>query len=192
MVKQKITEQEFIKAAQIIGCEVEVIKAVAEIESRGSGFNRDGAPKILFEGHWFHRLTKGKYTGNIQYSRISYEKWTRKFYGNQTNEHKRLDQAVKLDRGAALQSASWGAFQIMGFNYKRCGYDRLQDFINAMFRSEGEHLMAFIGFVKSMKLDDELRNKDWAKFAYSYNGPSYKVNNYDVKMNNAYLKYKKK
>jgi len=190
MAKLRISEVEFNQAANIIGCEVEVIKAVAEIESRGYGFSSNGLPKILFEGHWFHRLTNGRYSNDSRYETISYAKWTRKWYGNQDNENDRLALAVSLDRIAALQSASWGAFQIMGFNYKKCGFIKLQEFINAMYKSEGEHLMAFIGYVMNRHLDDELRDKDWARFAYYYNGPGYQVNKYDVKMQAAYLKYK--
>ena len=190
MANLKISEEEFKKAADIIGCEVAVIKAVAKIESNGSGFNPDGAPKTLFEGHWFHKLTDGKYSNDSRYESISYKKWTRKWYGNQTVEKERLKLALSLDKDAALQSASWGAFQIMGFNYKLCGFKTVSDFIDAMYKSEGEQLLAFIGFVKSKKLDDELRDKDWAKFAYYYNGSGYAVNKYDEKMAAAYKKFK--
>ena len=190
MANLKISEEEFKMAADLIGCEVAVIKAVAKIESNGSGFNADGAPKTLFEGHWFHKLTGGKYSNDPKYQSISYKKWTRKWYGNQTVEKQRLDLAGTLDRDAALQAASWGAFQIMGFNYKLCGFKTVQEFINAMYKGEGTQLLAFIGFVKSKKLDDELRDKDWARFAYYYNGSGYAVNKYDEKMEAAYIKFK--
>jgi len=121
---------------------------------------------------------------------MSYAKWTRKGYGNQIVEIQRLDLAGSLDRDAALQSASWGAFQIMGFNYKLCGFNTVQEFINAMYKGEGTQLLAFINFVKSKKLDDELRDKDWAKFAYYYNGSGYAINKYDEKMKAAYIKFK--
>lgn len=190
MANLKISEEEFKMAADLIGCEVAVIKAVAKIESNGSGFNTDGTPKTLFEGHWFHKLTSGKYSNDPKYQSISYQKWTRKWYGNQTVEKQRLDLAGTLDRDAALQAASWGAFQIMGFNYKLCGFKTVQEFINAMYKGEGTQLLAFIGFVKSKKLDDELRDKDWAKFAYYYNGSGYAINKYDEKMEAAYIKFK--
>lgn len=190
MANLKISEEEFKKAAEIIGCEVAIIKAVAKIESNGSGFNSDGTPKTLFEGHWFHKLTNGKFSDNPKYASISYKKWTRKWYGNQTVEKQRLDLASTLDRDAALQSASWGAFQIMGFNYKVCGFTKLQDFINAMYGGEGTQLLAFIAYIKNRHLDDELRDKDWARFAYYYNGSGYAVNKYDEKMAAAYKVFK--
>lgn len=183
---KKLTEADYKKAAEIIGCDVATIKAVAKVESNGGGFNSDSSPKILFEGHWFHRLTKGKYT-NLINRNISYPKWIRKFY--KENQHKRLQKAVLLDRDAALKSASWGKFQIMGFNYDKCGFATIQEFINAMYKSEGAQLNAFVNFIISRNLDDELRNKDWARFAYYYNGTGFAKNKYDTKLANAYLQY---
>jgi hypothetical protein len=55
-----------------------------------------------------------------------------------------------------------------------------------MYRSERDHLDAFIGYVMGRKLDDELRRKDWAGFAFGYNGSGYSANKYDVKLAKAY------
>lgn len=184
---KSLTEEDYKKASKIIGCEVAVIKAVAKVESNGGGFNSDGTPKILFEGHWFHKLTNGKFSNWLNRN-ISYPKWIRTFYNE--NQHKRLHKAVLLDRDAALKSASWGKFQIMGFNYDKCGFKNVQQFVNAMYKSEGAQLEAFVNFIKSMNLDDELRNKNWSRFAYFYNGKGYKSNKYDTKLQEAYLKYK--
>ncbi|MBB3123730.1 hypothetical protein FHS04_001233 [Mesoflavibacter sabulilitoris] len=189
VMSKHLTEADYQYAASIIGCDVAVIKAVSFVESGGrSGFLKDGkTPKILFEGHWFHKLTKGRFTTSKN-ANISYPRWIRKYYNQ--DQHKRLQKAVDLDRDAALKSASWGKFQIMGFNYKLAGYDTLQDFINAMYKSEREHLIAFVNFVQHRRLDDELRRLDWQGFAYGYNGAGYAQNKYDEKLEKAYLKYK--
>jgi len=187
-MNKELTEKDFINAAKEIGCEVAVIKAVAEVESNGSGFNADGTPKTLFEGHWFHKFTNGDYSNIWKYRAISYRRWTRIFYGTQKREKQRLALAVSLDRSAALKSCSWGKFQIMGFNYDKCGFASIQDFVNAMYKSEGEQLKAFVQFIKNRRLDDELREKDFARFAYFYNGSGYWKNKYDQKMWNAYYK----
>jgi hypothetical protein len=181
-----LTNEDYKKAAAIIGCDVATIKAVAKVESNGGGFNLDNSPKILFEGHWFHKLTKGKYTNFINRN-ISYPKWIRIFY--KENQHKRLQKAIKLDREAALKSASWGKFQIMGFNFDKCGFATIQEFINAMYRSEAAQLNAFVHFIISKNLDDELRAKDWTRFAYYYNGKGFAKNKYDIKLAAAYKFY---
>lgn len=199
-----LTEKDFNDAAELLNVEVAAIKAVAEIESRGSGFQSDGQPVILFESYQFGRLTKFKY--NKQFPNLSTSSWIRN-YGASSMQHTRLQQAVNIgsyealnknnelvkvqpNRDAALQSASWGKFQIMGFNYKSAGFKDLQSFINAMYKTEREHLIAFANFVKSNKLDVHLRNHDWAKFARGYNGAGYKQNKYDIKLKAAYNKYK--
>lgn len=188
-MNKKLTNNDYVEAAKIIGCEVALIKAVSFVESGGrSGFLKDEkTPKILFEGHWFHKLTKGRFTTS-ENANISYPRWIKKYYNQ--DQHKRLQKAVALDRDAALKSASWGKFQIMGYNYKLAGYETLQEFINAMYRSEKDHLIAFVNFVKHRRLDDELRNLDFEGFAYGYNGSGYALNNYDEKIEKAYLKYK--
>lgn len=181
-----LTEEDYERAAERLQCEVAVVKAVAAVESRGGGFDPEGFPKTLFEGHWFHRETGGKYS--LSHPTISYAKWTRAHYGKSWREEKaRLNAAIDLDRTAALKSASWGMFQIMGGNYAKCGFDNVQQFVNAICAGEGEQLDAFVQFIISSGLAEALRNKEWARFAKRYNGPSYAQNRYDVKLQAAYL-----
>lgn len=185
-MKQILTEQDYIDASKLLKCEIAVIKAVKEIESMGSGFLPTGEPIILFERHIFHRLTKGIYTS--KYPHISNPKAGG--YGKVSEQHDRLSEAVKLDRNAALQSASWGLFQCMGFNFSVCGYKTLQGFITAMYQSEREHLFAFCNYVINNRLEDELQRKDWKGFARGYNGANFRMNKYDEKLSTAYKKYK--
>ncbi|MEM6898240.1 MAG: N-acetylmuramidase domain-containing protein [Pseudomonadota bacterium] len=168
-------------AAKKIGCQVAAVRAVIDVESRG-GFLSDKRPKILFERHYFSRLTKRKF--DASHPTISHRKWGG--YKGGTREYDRLAQAIKLDRDAALRSASWGAFQIMGDNYKVCGFGDVEDFVAAMVSGEPAHLDAFVGFVKRNNLDDELRRLDWAGFARGYNGPAYRKNKYDTKLSAAF------
>lgn len=187
-MKDVLNEQDFRDAAALLGCEVAAIKAVCQVEAPRGGFNPDGSPATLFEGHKFHGFTGGRFSA--QRPDLSHPKWTRQFYGKTWQaEQKRLQDAMALDREAALKSASWGKFQIMGFNHKAAGFDTVQAFINAMYKGEREHLMAFVAFVQSSGLADELKRKDWAGFAKIYNGPGYAANKYDQKMAAAYASY---
>ena len=165
------------QAARDLGCQVAAVRAVIDVESRG-GFQRDRRPKILFERHYFHRLTKGRHSG--RHPDISNPQWGG--YGLSAAQYDRLHRAIALDRDAALRSASWGAFQIMGDNYKVCGFDNVEDFVATMVESEDGHLDAFVKFVKKNRIDDELRRLDWAGFARRYNGPAYRKNKYDTKL----------
>jgi len=183
----KLTEEDFATAAQILGCDIPAVKAVTEVESRGGGFLPDGRPKILFEGHWFYRYTKGKFAAS--HPTICYRRWTKAHYIGGAGEYDRLNAAIALDRTAALLSASYGAFQVMGFNFAICGFTKIEDFYAAMQVSEGEHLKAFCQYVKNSGLADELRRHDWAGFAKGYNGAEYKKNAYDSKLARAWRKH---
>jgi len=169
-------------AATALGCQVAAVRAVLDVESRG-GFLPDKRPKILFERHFFHRLTKGKFDkGHAGISSA-----TPGGYSGGAAEYTRLAEAIGLDRNAGLRSASWGAFQIMGDNCKLAGFADVEGFVAAMVAGEGPQLTAFVAFVKAAGLADELRRTDWAGFARGYNGPNYAINRYDEKLAAAYL-----
>lgn len=189
-----INDRAYEHAACILDCQIAAIKAVAEVESSGSGFNADGTPKILFEPHIFWRelVSAGINPNDHEAGNedILYKTQGSRLYGKYSAQHDRLSRAKKINEPCALKSASWGKFQIMGFNWKLCNFDSLTDFINAMYLSEDEHLLSFVEFIKSSNLSDELQRKDWAGFAKKYNGPSYKVNKYDTKLAEAYNKFK--
>lgn len=183
-----LTEDDFQRTATQIGCDVAAIKAVAEVESRGGGFLRDKRPKILFEAHIFSRMTDHAF--DRSHPNISSRLWNKTLYGaGGARQYKRLGEAILLDRNAAPASASWGMFQVMGFNYKLCGFASVSSFVTAMMESEGRHLNAMAEFVSRRRLDDELRNHDWAGFASGYNGSSFKENRYDEKLAKAWRKH---
>jgi hypothetical protein len=189
-----LTEADFVAAAKLLKCDVAAIKAVAEVESAGNGFLSDGRVKILFEGHQFYKFTKGAFAQS--HPTICHKKWTKVHYTKGPNadvrgagELARLEQAMALNRSAALMSASYGKFQIMGFNFPVCGFSNVNDFYDAMKLSEGSQLQAFCSYIIGNSIDDELREHKWAGFARRYNGSEYWKNKYDQKLAAAHKKY---
>lgn len=182
-MKPTLTEADFQRAAGVLNCEVAAIKAVCQVEAPRGGFLADGRPTILFERHKFSQFTMGVY--DAKYPDISNRK-AGGYGADGAHQHERLARAAVLEREPALKSASWGKFQLMGFNYAACGFITLQSFINAMYQSEGAQLNAFVGFIIHEGLADELRQHRWADFARRYNGPNYAINRYDTKMAAAY------
>lgn len=187
---RSLTEADYQSAARDLGVDVAVIRAVTAVEARGRGFI-DGTdlPLILFEGHHFHRLTGGRY--DRDFPGISYPRWDKSKYKGGRGEYDRLRQAIKVHDSKpepALMSASWGMFQIMGFNHAKVGYGSVVDFVNAMAESERNQLQAFVAFVRAAGLADELKRQDWANFARGYNGPGYKANKYDAKLAAAFAR----
>lgn len=183
-----LTRADFEEIAARLGCEWEAAAAVAEVESGPlGGFGSDGRPVILFERHLFSRKTNSRF--DAAYPNIS----NRTPGGYPSSQAARWDQlalAYSLDPEAALQSASYGRFQVLGQNFGNLGMANAHDYVSKITRSEKDQLEAFEGFVRANGLADELQRKDWAGFASRYNGPGYAANRYDVKMAEAYARLK--
>lgn len=182
-----ITDEKWVALAATLGVERAVLQAVAQVESGGSGFlpTTPPRPKILFEGHYFHRLTNGRFSAT--HPTLSFAKWTRQHYARtRLGEWARLEQAIALDRTAALQSASWGAFQIMGANHAQCGFSDVEGFVAAQRAGAEAQLEAFTRFISRRWYLQPLQARDWALFASRYNGPGYAANKYDQKLKAAY------
>lgn len=185
MTKPVLTEQDFKDAAAKLECPVPVIKAVCTVEAPRGGFLPSGEPTILFERHQFSKRTGRKF--DMSHPHISNPK-PGGYKGGQA-EHDRLAEAAALNREVALESASWGKFQIMGFNYAPAGFGNLQSFVNAMYMSEGRQLDAFVSFIQHEGLAPFLRERRWADFARRYNGANYAINSYDTKLAAAFVKH---
>ena len=191
----RLIDEDFTQVAELLGCEPAALKAVQQVETGGrGGFFSPGRPAILFEGHIFWtQLKKGgskpedyvKGTENILYP-----KWEKGHYKGGIGEYDRLEQARKINREAADASASWGMFQIMGFNYAACGEESIESFVRSMCESEFKQLLLTANFIKkNSQMLQALQARDWAVFAKCYNGPAYAQNRYDVKLEAAYQKY---
>jgi hypothetical protein len=186
-----VTAKDKADAAELLGTTTEVVEAVTAVEARGEGFvSRTDWPIILFEGHKFHKYTGGRFSDD--HPTLSHAKWTSANYRGGRREYDRLVRAIKLcgdDPRPALMSASWGMFQIMGFNHRAAGFPDVLDFVNAMSTGERAHLLAFCQFVLAHdRMAKALRGHEWAEFARMYNGPGFKKNNYDTKLAQAFAR----
>jgi hypothetical protein len=194
-----LSEQDLLEFANNFQLELATVKAVNEVESSGKGFLISGKPKILFEGHVFWRELEKRGVNPRQYlngntNDVLYESWTRKYYLGGDAEYSRLQEASQINSNKAFEdaanaSASWGAFQIMGFHAIQLGYNSIDEFVQKMYVNEREHLTAFGRFLSVNNLITHLQNKNWEEFARRYNGAGYKTNKYDEKLLNAYRKY---
>lgn len=86
----------------------------------------------------------------------------------------------------AWNSASWGKFQVMGFNAGMCGWGSVNEFVYNMYQSEAKHLEAFINYCVKSNLTRHLKSHDWQAFAKGYNGSDYKKNHYDTNLDTVY------
>ena len=191
----RLIDEDFTQVAELLGCDPAALKAVQQVETGGrGGFFSPGRPAILFEGHIFWTQLKKRGSNPEDYVKgnenILYPKWEKGHYKGGIGEYDRLEQARKINREAADASASWGMFQIMGFNYAACGEESIESFVRSMCESEFKQLLLTANFIKkNSQMLQALQARDWAVFAKCYNGPAYAQNRYDVKLEAAYQKY---
>jgi hypothetical protein len=187
--RSPLTRADFEEVAAQLNVEWEAVAAVAEVASGPlGGFAADGRPIILFERHLFSRKTNSIYDEshpNISnrtpggYPRTQAERWAQ------------LAEAYALNPEAALQSASYGRFQVLGQNFPNLSYlgvTNAHDYVALLARSERGQLESFVGFIRANGLVDELQRRDWAGFASRYFGPNYAQNQYDTKIADAYAR----
>ena len=221
----EVTDRDIEAAAEELECEPGLIYAIAKQESAHSSFiklfNRT-VPTILYERHWFRKLTKPDKKSPSPYEEKYYDICGNAYHktkikktvskdksGKKTitrdlidlttgsiavaddvygppglSQYKRLTKAYQLDKSAALQSCSWGKFQIMGFNYKNAGYPDVFSFVKGMSSGDPAHIRAFLKFARNNPvLLDGLRNKDYEKIAEGHNGASWRSVNADYASN---------
>jgi hypothetical protein len=175
------TEADFQAAATELGCDPVKVRVIHEVESSGNPFV-DGRPSILPEPHRFSRATGHQY--DASHPTISSLKWNKALYPKtQAARWEMLLDMVALNVDAGFASASYGGFQILGENFKRCGFYSPWAFALAESTSEGYQLRAFVQFIKGdLNLWTALRRGDWVTVAKLYNGSAYSLNRYDVRL----------
>jgi len=181
-----LSDQGMDAVCSALGVSEPEVWAVLTVETRGFGFLKDRRPQILYERHIFHRLTQGKYSAD--HGDISNPKGGG--YVSGAAEYPRLAAAMQLDAHAALQSASWGIGQVMGFNFKEAGFTSVEAMVEAMVKDENAQLMAMASFVKANGLASAMQRQNWVSFARGYNGSEFKKNEYDTRLAAAHAKYK--
>lgn len=195
---EKLTDARIAEIARENGIHPAALLAVKLIESgTKSGFLDSGKPQILFEGHVFYKYLKANVKSLdmnklcAQYPNIVYPKWDRSKYFGGEKEWTRLEQARKINLKYANYAASWGMFQVMGFNYKTCGCKSIDEFVEKMCTSQEQQLLLTLNFLKNSNLIVPLQKRQWATFAKGYNGPGFAQNKYHIKLQAAYNNYLK-
>jgi hypothetical protein len=195
--KYGISESDFDRAAMLLDCEPAALKAVQRVETGGKGgFLPSGRPTILFEGHIFWQQLRTLGINPKEFASghedILYPKWTKAHYKGGEAEYERLLRARQINVDAANASASWGMFQIMGFNHAACGEPSVASFVASMCQSECRQLLLSVRFIRGNRsMLTTLQKKDWKTFARLYNGPAYAQNRYDEKISKTYSSFTK-
>jgi hypothetical protein len=168
---ERLNDQDIAAVAQHLGVELAAFRAVILTETRGSGFDHDGRPKMLFEPHIFYRLLaaqKPDALADAVSDDLAYQHWGAEPYP--ADSYPRLLDAEDVDQELALQSASWGIGQVLGSNHKLGGYDTAVAMVADACASERSQLAQMAAYIAATGLGPALRRRDWAAFAAGYNG----------------------
>lgn len=164
---------------------VATMVAVIGAESAGKAFGDDGRLLVRFEVHLFQRFwgeaNKQLFERHFQCESFRNHRFRANpdaawgaVHSNQTREWDVLTFARGLDESAALSSISMGAPQIMGFNFKRIGYETVQEMFDQFSRSAHAQILGMFDFVRGGSSISQgiraLQNGDFLTFASLYNG----------------------
>jgi peptidoglycan hydrolase-like protein with peptidoglycan-binding domain len=181
---EPLSGQGVADAADLLGVQQSILWTVVTVETAGCGFLRDRRPVVLFERHEFRRRTAGRYDA----SNPDISGPPGGYGQGGANQHDRLARAVALDRRAALESASWGLGQIMGYNAGLAGYADAESMVEQFCKGEDAQLLGMAHFIRNSKLHLALNRQAWADFARGYNGPAYAKNQYDQKLSDVHAR----
>lgn len=179
------------ESALLLGVDYSLLLAITKVEAGSKGFIAPNKPIVLFERHVFYKQLK-KQGFNVDELSNQYPLLINKTPGGYLGglrENYRLEMAKQINENCAIESTSFGLFQIMGFHWQILGYQSAQDFENQISENELKQTEAFIRFISlktNSKMIVALQEHDYATFARLYNGPNYKKNRYDEKIKETY------
>ncbi|MDE5970680.1 MAG: N-acetylmuramidase family protein [Muribaculaceae bacterium] len=190
-----LTEADMQAAADSLGVELAVIKAVIEVEAGHShcGIIAPGIPLVVFQRSVFLKKAE-KNRADLKRAKKEFSELfsttPNRSLSRNLRHYNLLKQAMDVDYNAAIESTFWGMFQIGGFNWKRCGASSPEEFAFRMSLSEKEQLRYFTKFIQRGDMLQSLRDKNWERFAVVYNGPAFRRHSYHVRLAEAYKKHK--
>ncbi len=179
-----------------LGVELAAVLAVWRVESGGRS-HTPGKAIIRFENHLLYKLwgekdqavydnhfrhggrvgQAGKSWEGHQFRASAAEQFAPVHTGKQGDEYRALELATRLaGENVAQQCISIGGPQILILNHRRLGYVTPRQMYDAFQASERWHVIGFFDFCRTTKapaagqMIDHLRDRNWEKFAYYYNG----------------------
>jgi N-acetylmuramidase/Putative peptidoglycan binding domain len=189
--KETISEIQIVAREE--GLEPAALLAIAEVESGGRAFAVvDGKkePLIRFEGHYFDRRLEGNARDEARRKGLaSPNMGAVKNPASQAARWRLLEQAMEIDRTAALGSVSWGIGQVMGSHWKDLGYASADALAGEARSGVAGQVRLMVRFLTANGLIETLKARDWAGFARRYNGPKYRVHRYDTRIAAAYARF---
>lgn len=174
-------EQAFAAAAQTIGCDVAAIRAVCAVEASDRYLDAAGVPVRRFEPHHFPR----EHWPALGFAPAEGQApWRASLAVGKSARARMFATAAGIAHEAACRAASWGGFQVMGFNHAAAGYDAAALMVRG-YADPVAQVASFAALIVDWDLDGAVRAHDWLTFAARYNG-SGQAPVYAAKIESAY------
>lgn len=185
------------RQARDLNVPVSYLLAFIEVESNGRVFIRGTTfPKIRWEGHYFYRRLEGDARAEAVGRRLASR--DAGGIGNPRDQNARysllhdarsLCEKYDLDPDLANECISIGLGQVMGAHWRRLGYRNAAHMLDVAQEGAAAQIDMMIRYVREWGLLDALRRGDWKELAHGYNGPGYRKNRYDEKLEEAAMRY---
>lgn len=174
---RRLEKIDFIRVAEEHGVEPWKLHALADIESRRGGFDNDGRAIAVPELHKFSEFTFRAYDKTDP--DLSTAKWVHPakvkpghpYTLDNTGRWDILVRQAVLDFDAALKASSWGAFQIMGFNFAKLNFDAPIELVRRVYEGERAQLDLAVRYLIAEGGFDPLIKGDFVSAAIVQNGP---------------------
>lgn len=184
-----LTDRDFTVFASLLNVPVSYIKGVRKVEAPRGAFTEDGRPTDLYERHVAYRNALAPTSLAQQRPDLFNAKgYGPGGYGPYSGQFDKMADACAYDPEAALCGVSWGAFQVLGENWRGLEYDSVWDMVSSLTESEAAHLDCFARFLKMKSIEDEFRAcrpgdpDSCIPFVSKYNGAGFRKFGYHVKL----------
>ena len=184
---------DFQRVAEEHGVEPWKLHGLTDIESRRGGFDNDGRAIMVPELHKFSEFTLRAYDETNP--DLSIRKWIHParvkaghpYTLDNAGRWDTLARQASLNADAAVRAASWGAFQIMGFNYAALHFDTPLELVRRIYQGERAQLDLAVRYLIAEGGFDPLLKGDFYRAAIVQNGTG-KPNEYAAEWKAASLK----
>lgn len=192
--------------ATALGVTTSAAAGIMKVESGGETFSAATDKSIMrFENHvlWrrWGRANAATFNTHFQFAQGPGEKpfnghryrdaaadpWS-DFHGNQALERHVLELAARLAGDVAYECASFGAGQVMGFNFAMLGFASARDLVARYDRGERAQITGIFEYIRGARLADAVKRGDFKAVARGYNG-SGQVDVYASRMEQAAQAY---
>lgn len=190
-ISKKLGEAHKTMLAVEAGVKPAMLKAFFAVEGSGVGFSDfTGLMLIQFEPTWMDYFTKGTKV-------VNRAAWINNGVSNQAIEYAAFNKAKKDNASAALKSTSIGIGQVMGFHYKRLGFNNPLSMWNYATISEYNQAKMVVNFIKTDKiLYQAVKDLNFSVIAERYNGAGFRelaerlnIVPYDEQLRRAYERF---